>query len=183
MVTKAFSGFGISRQATAVPKIHTTRKTPRGTAVSTTTETPTEKTATTDVVKKDMSTMDDTGGVSTSAPPHPHENVKAGLAAAMHDAVDKFCSGEMDWEACKAAMEEYAEDHGKYSGDGEKTDEDDTDTEGDGKGEKEEETDEDEMKAVGEMITKAVAEAVAPLTAKIEAIDSDLTAALEALAK
>ncbi len=179
MVTKAFSGFSLSRQATPPVKMVSTRKTPRGTAVSTTA---TDTTTKPDVTTKDMTTLDDTaGGTLEGEPGHPHDNVKAGLAGAMHDAVDKFCAGEMDAEQMKAAIDEYAADHGKYSetGDAEETDEDTDVVEKDE--DADDSDDDDDMKAVGELVKKAVAAAVAPLKAEIASLSADLDATLEAL--
>lgn len=54
-----------------------------------------------------------------------HDQVKAGLEAGMHECMAAFHKGEMDWDACKSALDEYAADHMKYSG---KTDDPDEPT-------------------------------------------------------
>lgn len=180
LVTKALKPFLPS--ASGKPARHTVRVPTRATAVSTTATTTDDGKAKIDkavsdgvaavaktaaaVTTKDMTTTDDTAAPPAAAAADPHENVKAGLMSAGHSAWDAFCRGEMSWDECVAALQQYAEDHGKYGGGGEGGGGDGG--ESDEEKEVETEADDDEAaeefeKAVGAIIEKAVA----PLRAEL----------------
>lgn len=140
--------------------------------------------------KDALSTLDDTAGGSTvdattatlddagatTDDREPHEKVKDGLYDGILSVLEKWKAGEMSWDECKTAMDEYAADHSKYGdasggeGDGEGDDADLETKDGD----EDEVDDEEEAKALADFIGKAVATAIAPLSADLAAVKAKL---------
>jgi len=169
-------------QATRLAKILST--TPEAVAVSEEKkpETPDAKPADAPV-KKELGTTSDTEGGAVvpdaeSQSPHAMKMAACKMAAHMH--VDKmFDADPDDADAHKAALDGIADEHDQYreheraeNGDTDDTDVDDKDA-ADGDGDEPKDDDSD-LKAFADIVRKAVADAVTPLQAELDAVKKKL---------